>query len=222
MRALVKSLASFWTNCWRRPVLVGCGLGLPWAVFAGVAAAVHRFGACSFDRPLLWFWHRHATPGLDALAVALTVVGNTGPAVGAGLLVLALLLKRGRRAEAVAFAVAVGGSMLLTQAIKALVLRPRPALWLSIRPEHSLSFPSGHAMDTAALATAVSFLLWQRRVPWPALVPAVVFSLLVGWARVYLGVHYPSDVLAGWAAAVGWVLLVQGLWPGALLGRSAN
>ena len=96
--------------------------------------------------------------------------------------------------------------MLLTQVIKALVARPRPSLWLSIRPEHTLSFPSGHAMDTAALATALIFLLPGR--PWVGRL-AALFALAVGWARMYLGVHNPSDVLAGWCAAVGWVLLVQ-------------
>ena len=101
--------------------------------------------------------------------------------------------------------------MLLTQVIKALVMRPRPVLWASIRPEHTYSFPSGHAMDTAALATALGFLLWQHRAAWPAQVVGPLFVLGVGWARMYLGVHYPSDVLAGWSGAVGWVVLVQGL-----------
>ena len=99
--------------------------------------------------------------------------------------------------------------MLLTQVIKPLVARPRPALWASIRPEHTLSFPSGHAMDTAALALALVCLCWgSRRRGW-VVVLAPVFSLAVGWARVYLGVHNPSDVLAGWAAAVAWVAAVQ-------------
>ncbi|WP_262489847.1 phosphatase PAP2 family protein [Hymenobacter terrenus] len=103
----------------------------------------------------------------------------------------------------------VGGSMLLTQVIKFLVARPRPELWASIHPETTYSFPSGHAMDTAAVATAVGFLLWQHRAYWLARPLGPVFALNVGWARLYLGVHYPSDVLAGWASAVGWVIGVQ-------------
>ena len=208
----------------RGPLLAAAGLA--WAGFGGLWWAVRHGGGPGFDRPVLLFWHRHATSALDQLAVLLTIIGNTGPMVVAGVLVLCWLRRRGRRAEAWGFALSVGGSMLLTQLLKALVRRPRPALWASLRPEATLSFPSGHAMDTAALATALGFLLWQRRAAGPAraaaLVPAALFALAVGWARVYLGVHHPSDVLAGWAAAVGWVLLVQGLWPGALLGRSAN
>ena len=190
------------------PLLLA-GLVLPWATFAGLAWAVVRRGGPAWDGPILNYWHAHATPALDRAAVLLTVVGNTGPMVGTGVLVLLGLWRQGQRREARTWALAVGGSMLLTQLIKHLVMRPRPALWTSLRPEHTYSFPSGHAMDTAAVAAALCFLAWRyRRQRWVwAVAPA--FALAVGWARVYLGVHNPSDVLAGWASAVGWVVLVQ-------------
>ena len=187
---------------WKRWAL----LGLAWAVFGSLALSVVRAGGPGWDAPILLFWHRHATPALDALAVFLTIVGNTGPMVGLGVLVLLVLLRRRAWRRATIWTLSVGGSMLLTQVIKALVARPRPALWLSLRPETTLSFPSGHAMDTAALAAALIFLLPGRS--WVGRL-AALFALAVGWARMYLGVHNPSDVLAGWAAAVGWVLLVQ-------------
>ena len=200
------------------------GLWLPAAlaggVFGGLLVAVLR-GGLPWDTPVLRFWHRHATPGLDKLAVVLTVVGNTGPMVGLGLLVfLGLLARRQWRAAGVFFA-SVGGSMLLTQVIKRLVARPRPALWASLRPEHTLSFPSGHAMDTAAIATALLLLLWGRRsCGWAG--GAALFSLAVGWARMYLGVHNPSDVLAGWAAGVAWVAAMHLAVPGAIPPREAT
>ena len=196
-----------------RPRALLLVLLLAWAVFGWLAMAVVHAGGLSWDAPLLSFWHRHANPMLDRLAVFLTIVGNTWPMVCMALLVLLVLLKRRRWRAAWLFGLAVGGSMLLTQLIKPLVGRPRPALWASIRPEHTLSFPSGHAMDTAAIATALVLLCWQCRARWWVWVLAPLFSLAVGWARVYLGVHNPSDVLAGWSAAVGWVALVQ------LLGR---
>jgi undecaprenyl-diphosphatase len=166
-----------------------------------------------YDQPILTFWHRHATPVLDAVAVALTIVGNTWPMVGTAVAVLVGGLLKGERRLAWVFAVSVGGSMLLTQVIKALVQRARPALWSSIRPAQTFSFPSGHAMDTAAIAVALGFLLWQWRGRLWGWGLAVLFALGVGWARLYLGVHYPSDVLAGWVSAVGWVVGVQ-LWLG--------
>ncbi|GAA4034944.1 phosphatase PAP2 family protein [Hymenobacter glaciei] len=185
-------------------VLLSAGM-----VALGLAFEVVRAGNLPWDAPILDYWHRHSTPTLDRVAVFLTVVGNTGPMVSLGVLVwLGLLLLRQVRPAWVFFA-AVGGSMVLTQIIKRLVARPRPALWASIRPEHTFSFPSGHAMDTAAIAAALVFLVWgSRRCGW-VLWLAPLFSLAVGWARLYLGVHNPSDVLAGWAAAVAWVAVVQ-------------
>ena len=189
--------------------LLGLLLLLAGGIFGGLLWAVLYFGGLPCDATLLEFWHRHATPTLDKLAVFLTIVGNTGPMVGLGLLVfLGLLARRWGRAAWVFFA-SVGGSMLLTQLIKRLVARPRPALCASIRPEHTLSFPSGHAMDTAALTTALVCLCWGSRARWWVWILAPLFSLAVGWARVYLGVHHPSDVLAGWAAAGAWVAAVQ-------------
>jgi membrane-associated phospholipid phosphatase len=177
--------------------------------FGWLAWAVAHAGGLPWDGPILEFWHSHATPGLDKAAVFLTIVGNTGPMVGLGVLVFLGLLARRQWRAAWEWCASVGGSMLLTQVIKPLVARPRPTLWVSIRPEHTLSFPSGHAMDTAAIATALIFLYWgnrQRNWVWTL---APLFSLAVGWARMYLGVHNPSDVLAGWAAAVAWVAAVQ-------------
>jgi len=179
---------------------------LAWATFGAMATLVLSAGKAPFDDPLLLALHRHATPALDGLAVFFTIVGNTGPMVAAGVLTAAAVAWAGRRRAAWLFAAGVGGSMLLTQVIKYTVQRPRPALWVSLRPEHTFSFPSGHAMDTAALATALFFVLPRHRRLW-ALAP--LFALAVGMARMYLGVHYPSDVLAGWSSAVGWVLLVQ-------------
>ena len=178
-------------------------------VFAWLAVAVVPTSGLPWDVPVLEFWHRHATPGLDKTAVFLTITGNTWPMVGLGVLVFLGLLARRRRWRAAGlFFASVGGSMLLTQIIKPLVARPRPALWASIRPEHTFSFPSGHAMDTAAVAAALVLLGWGGRARgWGWLM--VLFSLAVGWARMYLGVHNPSDVLAGWAAAVAWVVLVH-------------
>ena len=178
------------------------------AVFAWLVVAVVHAGGLPWDAPLLGFWHRHATPALDKIAVFLTIIGNTGPMVGLGLLVFLGLLARRQRRAAWLFFASVGGSMLHTQLIKPLVARPRPALWASIRPEHTLSFPSGHAMDTAAIATALLLLAWGGRARGGGWLMAL-FALAVGWARLYLGVHNPSDVLAGWAAAVAWVALVH-------------
>ena len=198
-----------------RPRSLWLPAALAWGVFGTMAALVAMRGSAPFDAPLLQALHRHATPTLDGLAVALSIVGDTIPMITVGVLTTAGLAYVGRRRDAWLFAAGVGGSMLLTQVIKHLSTRPRPTLWISLRPEHTFSFPSGHAMDTAAVAAALFFVLPRHRRAW-ALAPLFAFG--VGWARMYLGVHFPSDVLAGWSSGAGWVLLVQ-LWASKAVSR---
>ena len=100
--------------------------------------------------------------------------------------------------------IALAGSALLNLAAKHYFGRARPAFWLSLAPETSYSFPSGHAMASMTLATVLVLLAWRSRWRWPVLVAAPGFALAVAASRVYLGVHYPSDILAGWTAAIAW------------------
>jgi membrane-associated phospholipid phosphatase len=71
------------------------------------------------------------------------------------------------------------------------------------------SFPSGHALNSATLATAIILMTWgDRRWRWPVTVAAVAYTVMVGVSRLYLGVHYPVDVIAGWCLGVAWTLLI--------------
>ena len=114
-----------------------------------------------------------------------------------------LALRRWR--EATFAAVAFAGSALLNLGTKQFFQRDRPTLWESIAPEDTFSFPSGHAMGSMTLAVTVVLLAWPTRWRWPVALMAV-FTLLVGYSRVYLGVHFPSDILAGWMAGAAWVV----------------
>lgn len=112
----------------------------------------------------------------------------------------------------------------ITTALKELTGRVRPQFAGGGAQYDSLSFPSGHSSGVAALVTVVLVLAWPRlsrtgRRAWTAAGAALV--LVVGLTRVLLGVHYPVDVLAGWALGIGWSLLVAvafGALPG---GRAA-
>src|SRR3546814_8426441 len=97
------------------------------------------------------------------------------------------------------FRSATGGSGLLTVVAKQAFARDRPSLWESIAPEHNFSFPSGHAMGSMTLAAVLVLLAWPTRWRWPVVAAMAVFVPMVGLSRVYLGVHFPSDILAGWA-----------------------
>lgn len=187
-----------------RLVLVFVGLLFPLGVFVSLANAIGQGAPLPFDEPLLRFANQSASVGLDRVFLFFSAIGYAyGVWPADVLLVLGLAVRRHVR-EAAFAAIALGGSGLLNMAAKRLFARERPALWDSIAPEATLSFPSAHAMGSATLATVIVLLAWRTRWRLPALFIASTFVLFVGASRVYLGVHYPSDVAAGWAAAVAW------------------
>jgi undecaprenyl-diphosphatase len=122
-----------------------------------------------------------------------------------------LLARAGMRREALAVALSLGGAMLLADLVKLLTSRPRPSV------EHlqlvgGSSFPSAHATQASAFWLALALTLRaravRRRILWEAVSGAVLVALVVAWSRVYLGVHYPSDVVAGLVLGGGWALFV--------------
>ncbi len=184
------------------------GLVAATMVFVSLAGCVLAPLPIPQDEAVLVWLRGHAGPTLDAVFLVVTRAGyELGVIPAHVLLVLALALSKLRR-QALFALLAGGGSLLLNQAIKHLVGRERPALWISIAPETSHSFPSGHAMAAATLATVCVLLAWRAhgRWRWFAAGLAVVSVIAVGVSRLYLGVHWPSDVLAGWLAGVAWVL----------------
>lgn len=187
-----------------RLLLVFAGLLLPLWGFAELADEIHEQEAIAFDEPILRLAHLLVSAGLDRGFVWISNAGYLYGVVPIDVvLVLALSLLR-RFREATFAAIALAGSGLLNIAAKHAFARDRPSLWESISPEVTFSFPSGHAMGSATLGGVVILLAWRTRWRWPVVALAVPFVLLVGLSRVYLGVHYPSDILAGWAAASVW------------------
>lgn len=197
-------------NGWRL-LLVFAGLLLPLWGFASLAEELHEGEAFPFDAPILYFAHGIANVGFDHVFIAMSAVGSLYGVVPVDVL-LVLGLAIGRRVREGLFAAfSIIGSALLNVATKQVFARPRPDLWDSIRPESTYSFPSGHAMGSMTLACVVVLLCWPTRWRWPAALLSVVFVALVGLSRVYLGVHYPSDIMAGWMAALAWVVAIYGL-----------
>lgn len=190
---------------WRMALWFACLL-LPLWGFAALVGEVHEKEVFTFDAPILNMLHAMATPKLDVFFVLMTRVGYSWGVVPMDVIVLIWLALRRRFRDSVFFGITVMGSAALNIAAKSYFARIRPDLWLSIAPETTYSFPSGHAMGSATLAVAVILLCWPTRRRWPVTLISVVFVLLVGVSRVYLGVHYPSDILAGWTAAVAWTL----------------
>ncbi|WP_411834992.1 phosphatase PAP2 family protein [Pseudoxanthomonas mexicana] len=185
-------------------LLFACLLAPLW-LFVELADEVHELEAFFFDDALLLRARSMATPGLDRFFVFLSAIGYQWGVVPADVALSLALLALRRWREASFAIVSFTGSALLNIATKQFFQRERPSLWESIAPEHTFSFPSGHAMGSMTLAMVVALLAWNTRWRWPVAALAAAFALLVGVSRIYLGVHYPSDILGGWAAGMAWV-----------------
>lgn len=190
---------------WRLALLFA-GVLLPLWGFASLAEEVREADTFPFDVPILLAAQAMARAGFDRLFLLFSALGyGYGVVPFDVVLVLALAWKR-RLREGLFAGIAIAGSALLNVAAKQFFARERPGLWESIAPESSYSFPSGHAMGSMTLALVLVLLAWPTRWRWPVLAAMSLFVAMVGLSRIYLGVHYPSDILAGWAAALAWTV----------------
>lgn len=195
----------------RRLLLLFAGLWVPLWGFGSLVEELREGEAFPFDLPLLQLAHALARDGLDRTFLLVSRLGYGQGVVPLDVLLVLALAWRRRMREGLFAGLALGGSALLNVAAKHVYARARPELWPSIAPEATYSFPSGHAMGSMTLGAVAILLAWRTRWRWPVVVATASFVPLVGLSRVYLGVHYPSDILAGWAAACAWVVACYGL-----------
>jgi undecaprenyl-diphosphatase len=191
-------------------------IGSVW-VIANLAGEVLEGDTLEFDKKLLSALRKADDPSqpigpawLELAAFDLTALG--GPTV-LGLTVAAVigyLLLHGLYRNSAFVLLASAGGWLLNGVLKEWFARPRPDIVPHLRDVMSLSFPSGHALTSAAIFLTLGALLMRvaerRLVKLYCMFVAVMATLLVGATRVYLGVHYPTDVLAGWLIGVSWAL----------------
>jgi undecaprenyl-diphosphatase len=141
----------------------------------------------------------------------LTALGGTAVLTLMVLIAIAFLLLRKKWASAILVLCASVGGTLLGTVLKSFFQRQRPAVVPHLTEVTSLSFPSGHSMLSAVIFLTLGALLARttkdRKVKAFFLLTALFITILVGTTRVYLGVHYPTDVLAGWCAGTTWALL---------------
>ena len=148
---------------------------------------------------------------LPVAAIDLTALGGTAVLTLVTVLGVGLVLAFRNWQRALFIAVAIGGGTALSGLLKLDYARPRPAIVAHLVGVSSASFPSGHAMNSAIVYLTLAALgaraLVEPRARRYVIVVALLLTLLVGSTRVYLGVHWPTDVFAGWAAGGGWALL---------------
>ena len=161
-----------------------------------------------FDRTLASAISDHALPAAVTWFGGITWLGHWGVLTSAGVVVAAVLLARRRTVLFVAWTGALIGGGLLNLALKAAIQRGRPELAAAIHAG-GWSFPSGHAMGATTAYGMLAYLvaLRYREHPGPVVAAAVLIILLIGASRMYLGVHYFSDVAGGFLAGAGWLAI---------------
>ncbi|HXG99883.1 MAG TPA: phosphatase PAP2 family protein [Sphingomicrobium sp.] len=139
------------------------------------------------------------SPRLTMAAIGLTQLGSAHVTIGLGLLTAAWLAYKGERWRGAMLAAVTIGERITLDGLKLILARARPALDAHPVMTHSSSFPSGHSGNTMAVFLAIALIAVPERWRREAVVIAVALSVTIGVTRPYLGVHWPSDVLGGWA-----------------------
>ena len=169
-----------------------------------------------FDRDLLSFMNRHRNPILTQVAIILAHLGSPTVVVGiAFVAAIAGLFWRKVRGAAWTLPIAVIGAGLIIQGVKMMMRRPRPSLYTPLLHEGGFSFPSGHSLIAMVVYGLLGYFALHLvknkagRLAVRMVTVLVVFS--IGLSRIYVQVHYPTDVLAGWTAGIPWLVTCLGL-----------
>ena len=176
--------------------------------FVSLASHVESGKTQAFDDAVIRWMGAHHTGALDAIALEVTALG-TGTVVMMIVAIAALFLAlNSHKYSAMLLLASTGGGILLNGLLKIGFNRPRPQIFLPEVHTVSSSFPSGHAMSAAIVYSTVAYLaarLHERRwARWLVMTAAFLVIAAICVSRLYLGVHYPSDVIAGLAIGLAW------------------
>jgi len=180
-------------------------------VFALIAALVVNNRVSKFDLYIIKHVQSVESPFLLTLAKGLSFVGSSQLAIEISLIsmgILFIVLKH--RMELILFLWVGVGSQLLNSYMKSFFRRERPSIHRLIE-QAGYSFPSGHSMAAFALYGVLAYLIWRHLNSRIGRILLISLTFLmtcgIGWSRIYLGVHYPSDVIGGYAASGAWLML---------------
>lgn len=184
--------------------------------FGIMALLVSKHTIITFDRNIISYVQGFETPWLTNIMKVFTFIGGTIPAVVISLLAIFILYKVFKhRSELVLFIAVILGANILFVTLKQLFHRARPDLH-RLAEASNYSFPSGHATMAFALYGVLTFLLWRHistRFGRTILIILSVFMILaIGISRIYLGVHYPSDIIAGYFISAFWLTFAIGFY----------
>lgn len=208
------------------PIAILLGIALPVLAFIEIADEVGEGEARWFDESILLAL-RTADPAdpigprwVEVSVMDITALGGFAVLALVTLMAAGYLLVRQRWVDALMLLVATGGGTLISEGLKVGFNRPRPDLVAHVVETTSMSFPSGHAMLSAVTYLTLGALIARtqdkRRLGGYVIGAAILVTVLIGLTRIYLGVHWPTDVLGGWCLGAAWALLcwVAATWLG--------
>jgi membrane-associated phospholipid phosphatase len=188
---------------------LACAIGL---LFFGLLAysVINSTSMVQFDQNVAVSVRAWATPPLTRILYLVTLLGLQGLWIVV-IVVAGYFLIKHRRAHLVTWLVAVLGAELLNAIMKAVVARPRPVLDDPLLTAANYSFPSGHAMISVVVYGLLAYFIMENLHSvlsrTAVMIAAILLILLIGLSRIYLGVHFFSDVAAGYAAGAAWLAI---------------
>lgn len=175
-------------------------------LFLELAGDVWLNEGFAWDAQIMLAINHYSTPFLNQIIWMITEMGSIG-AVVVSLVMGSWLWRKKQKTDIFALLASFGGGVGINTLLKVLFARPRPNVFPPLTAEHSYSFPSGHTMAAVTVYGFIAFWFWQRGQRGWALFSAS-WVVLIAFSRIYLGVHYPSDVLAGLAVGCLWLMVV--------------
>jgi undecaprenyl-diphosphatase len=180
-------------------------------LFGWLAEEVMEGDTTQFDAVIRTAVHNHATPFLTSVMKAFSFLGSVGWVASFCALVICICFYFKRPRIAGFLAIAMVGAATLDSVLKLAFHRLRPVAYYGVSPR-SYSFPSGHALGSLCfygiLAAVLADRMTGRRQKFFTWLIAALLAAMIGFSRIYLGVHYPSDVIAGYLAGAVWVTAV--------------
>jgi undecaprenyl-diphosphatase len=181
-------------------------------IFAQLADEVLEGDTQAFDEAVLQWFQGHRTPGLNRVAMEVTALGSGTVIIMVVLLASVFLWLSKHKWSVYVLLLVVFGGKLLNTLLKGGFGRDRPSIVEAVADVSSQSFPSGHAMSSIVAYGSIAYLMGRlepsKRLRYAIWTVAILLVLVIGVTRMYLGVHYPSDIIGGYIAGAAWIAVV--------------
>ena len=176
--------------------------------FIVLAIRVRSGATLALDEATLKMINQWSSQGFDRTILFLTTLAGPILATTIGVLLFVFFLVQKKKLNSLYVVLTMLGTFLINTGLKLYFGRTRPALWPALVEEGSHSFPSGHSMISMAIALTLVIIFYNSKYKKVTIILGFLYVIIIGFTRLYLGVHYPSDVLGGWMASFLWVAFV--------------